>query len=305
MTNLKKILDKIFFLRDIDSHYVLTFFNSIQISIRHQCSFKYKPAEMYGLTKIKRSPELIVSLTSYPKRINVVHRVINTILRQKLKPDRLIIWLAAEQFPRGKHDLPKNLLDLEKFGLEIRWCEDLKSYKKLVPALKEFPEDIIVTADDDIYYDEDWLESLYNAYLKNTNNIYVRRAIKLSIKDNNLIPLSSRLCRKINMRDPDYMNQMLGGSGCLYPPGSLYKDVICPEKFINILPYNDDVFFWAMAVMNKTKIDVIAPDKTLHFVDEVQSCGLCHINREIGDNNTYESILKCYPEIIEILGNNA
>jgi hypothetical protein len=35
-------------------------------------------------------------------------------------------------------------------GLEIRTCRDLRSVKKLVPALEEFPRAFIATADDDL-----------------------------------------------------------------------------------------------------------------------------------------------------------
>ncbi len=48
-------------------------------------------------------------------------------------------------------------------GLTIDWCEDIKSYKKLIPTLKKYPDAIIVTADDDLIYDNKWLEQLYNA----------------------------------------------------------------------------------------------------------------------------------------------
>ncbi len=136
----------------------------------------------YGVNLNKRSPQLIVSLTSHPARINYVSVAINTILRQRLKPDRVILWLAEEEFKNKEADLPDNLLSLKELGLEIKWCENLYSYKKIIPTLRECPNDIIVTADDDLYYAEDWLESLYNAYLKNPENIYVRRAVKVEVR---------------------------------------------------------------------------------------------------------------------------
>ena len=293
---------KIISFKNTDGHYILTIFKKIQISIKHKCSFDYKPAVSYGLNQIKRNPELIVSITSYPGRIHAVHKSINTLLRQSLKPDKIVLWLAKEQFPDGKAKLPEELLRLEELGLEIRWCEDLKSYKKLIPALREFPDAIIVTADDDIYYEKDWLECLYREYLKNKKNIYVKRAIKLDLCDNTIIPLSSRKCRQIDMSKPSFLYQMLGGSGCLYPPGSLYSDTVNGNKALEILPYNDDIFFWIMSVLNKTKIVVVQGfDRSLYFVDEVQQDGLCHKNREIGEQNMYNYVTGLYPELLEII----
>ena len=84
-----------------------------------------------GLSDCPREVSVIVSLTSYPGRINIVYRTIKTILTQTFKPDRVILWLSDEQF-KGI-PLPNNLTELEQYGLEIRWCQDIKSYKKLIP----------------------------------------------------------------------------------------------------------------------------------------------------------------------------
>ena len=156
-----KIFSKYFYIKDIDSHYIIKIFN-IRIRLKHKQYFDYKQTTSLGITKTKRKPEIIVSLTSFPKRINIVVKTINTILNQSVKPDKIILWLANEQFPNKEKDLPDELLDLKNFGLMINWCEDLRSYKKLIPTLNLYPNDIIITADDDIYYDKDWIESLYN-----------------------------------------------------------------------------------------------------------------------------------------------
>ena len=62
----------------------------------------------------------------------------------------MILWLADSEFPDREKDLPQNLMRLCKEGLQIKWTKDVKSYKKLIPAIKEFPEAIIVTADDGV-----------------------------------------------------------------------------------------------------------------------------------------------------------
>ena len=102
-----------------------------------------------GVNETKREYKVIVSLTTFPARINFVHKTISALLNQTFKPDSVVLWLAEEQFPDKK--IPETLLNLQKYGLEVRWCEDIRSFKKLVPSLREFPNDIIVTADDDIF----------------------------------------------------------------------------------------------------------------------------------------------------------
>ena len=134
---------------------------------------------------IYKDNNIIISLTSYPARINTVHTVINSLLNQNMKPYKIILWLAKPQFPNENKDLSQNLLNLIEKGLTIEYYErDIKSYKKLIPTLKKYPNNIIVTADDDIIYDKDWLEKLYKTYLKYPKDIIAHRITKFIYKKN-------------------------------------------------------------------------------------------------------------------------
>ena len=76
-----------------------------------------------GINTKKRKEKIIVSLTSYPKRINVVWITIETLLQQTVKPDEVILWLADSQF-KEIEELPEELKALQKRGLTIRFCDD-------------------------------------------------------------------------------------------------------------------------------------------------------------------------------------
>ena len=79
-----------------------------------------------------------------------------------MKPDKILLWLAEEQFPGREADLPNNLVkDAVEDKFELRWCDDIGSHKKYFYAMQEFPDDIIVTVDDDMYYDTDMIRRLY------------------------------------------------------------------------------------------------------------------------------------------------
>ena len=293
---------KIFSITDLDSHYIILLFGHIQISIKHKCKFKYQKAVEYGVTAEKRETPLIVSLTSFPARIKSVDKTINTLLRQRLKPDKVVLWLANEQFPQGRDELPKELLDLEKLGLEIKWCEDLRSYKKLVPSIREYPNAVIVTADDDVYYEDDWLESLYNAHLAHPGTIIVRRGVRIEFDGKKFKPLTARKSKTMDMETPSYLNQVLGCAGCLYPPGSLYPDILKPEKFMKLAPTHDDLFFWAMAVLNRTKIMMTVGYKaTIYSVENTQDVALKDVNVTDLVDKIYCEMSQEYPELINII----
>ena len=295
-------MKKLFSFRDFDTHYILTFLG-IQINIRHKVNFDYKPAVEYGVTRDKRSPQLIVSLTSFPARIDKIHLTINTLLRQNTKPDRVVLWLTESQFPNGLPDSLTRLLDL---GLEIKYCEDLRSYKKLVPSLREFPEDIIVTADDDMYYKEDWLEGLYNAYLENPKNIYTRRGCRTRVIDGKIEVIKPRDYNFEYNFPTDYNNLLMGGSGTLYPPHSLHNDIFNSDLIKSLIPTHDDIYFWVMGILNDTKVGVVGGfGYSFYCTDAASENGLCLNNTSSGSGMSSEEALKTisekYPEIIDKL----
>ncbi|MCF0120022.1 MAG: hypothetical protein HUJ65_00165, partial [Oscillospiraceae bacterium] len=96
-------------------------------------------------------PEIIVSLTSYPARIDAVGLVIERLLDQSYPADRIILNLADAQFKNRK--LPAKLKELESSGaVTINWCDDLKSHKKYFCTMQQYPEAVIITVGDDELY---------------------------------------------------------------------------------------------------------------------------------------------------------
>lgn len=251
-----------------------------------------------GITHVKRSPQLIVSLTSYPKRISVVHKVINSLLRQSLKPDMLVLWLAEEEFPKREKELPKSLLQYTKHGLTIKWCANYRSYKKLIPSLLEFPEDIIVTADDDSIYSEQWLEALHDSYLHYPTNIHGHHAFKYSFDEQYNI-IDSKIVTTAQTLSKSEM--LIGVGGILYPPHSLYKDITISHLYATLAPNNDDFWFWAMARLQGTPIRLIENYcDNIVCLDEAQNESLWNtINSHGAGSQQFQNIIGAYPQLKE------
>jgi glycosyltransferase involved in cell wall biosynthesis len=208
-------------------------------------------------SSVEHHPRLIVSLTSFPKRIPEIFFNLYSLLNQTTKPDILILWLGEEQFPHKENDLPTRVLDLKNYGLTIKWCKDIKAYTKLIYSIKEYANDIIVTADDDIYYPENWLELLYNSYLREPQYIHCHRAHRITFDNVGNIDYYKKWFWCISGHEASFLNFLTGVGGVLYPPDCLYKDVLNEELFMKLSPMNDDIWFWVMAVMNNTKIRVV------------------------------------------------
>lgn len=115
-----------------------------------------------GFRKNKRTDErIIISMTTWSKRIGNVPIVIDSILKNSLKPDIIVLNLSEEEFPRKEVDLPESINDLvRKNVIEIIWTQgNLKAFKKFIPTLKEYPDDVILAIDDDFIYPSDFIES--------------------------------------------------------------------------------------------------------------------------------------------------
>ena len=285
LQNLRSKLDGIFSVRMVDEHLVIRLFT---LKLCKKFAYKYDlyPVKEYGLNQETRNPKIIVSLTTFPARINTVYKTISTLLQQTVKPDKVVLWLAEEQFP--EKNLPENLTNLEQYGLVIKWCEDIKSFKKLIPSLREFPEDIIITADDDIFYPANFVESLYSLYLQNPHCINANRAFLVKKRKDKTYMMKSRSYVFDSTYLPRYSNEFMTGYGTLFPPKSLHSDVFREDIFMKIIPTNDDVWFWAMALKNGTKVNVNPNGYKLKLIIDrsVQDCALWRKNM----NNTTTGI---------------
>ena len=273
-------------------------------AIKRAYLYNQEAVDIYKKTHVIPSgpKEVIVSLTSFPARINVVHQTIESLLNQSFCPDKVVLWLAPEQFPNKEADLPQNLLNLKYKGLVIDWYHDIKSYKKLIPALQKYPDAVIVTADDDIIYNKDWLNKLVSAYKQDDSIIWAHRAHRIDEK--HLCEYDKWAFCIDEKSGASFKNFCTTGGGVLYPPHCFYKDV-CKEKlFIKLCPTGDDIWFWAMLVLNKNKIKLVNnPDRIINCIDGTQEDALWKINLTNNDIQLC-NIFKRYPKIVKLLCKN-
>lgn len=232
----------------------------------------------------QREPQIIISLTSYPKRIKTVDRVVNSILHQTVKPDKIILWLAQEEFPDKV--IPEEIERLQNNIFQIRWCDNLRSYKKLIPALIDFPEEIIITVDDDVIYPPNLIEVLYRSYLRERETIHCNRCHWIRLKEGKLLSYQAwKQQDEFKASNASYLNFLTGLGGVLYPPHCLDKKVFDRSLYERLCPTGDDIWFWAMAVMNGTKIK--RPKefiRTFEFIEGSQDSSLWDLNKFRNDS---------------------
>lgn len=249
------------------------------------------------------SKYVLVSMTSYPARINSVPATIRSILTQSFKPWKVVIWLAREQFPGMERDLPPELVQLQGKGLSIEWCEDIRSYKKLIPSLSKYPEKTIVTADDDIIYEKSWLAQLLIAHIGQPDAVVCHRAHRVLLDESGNFSPYKLWLKEIKDEIPSLSHLFTGCGGVLYPPGSLHMSVHDRKAFSSICPTGDDLWFWGMAVLNRSKILLVKDSNfKLDFVPGTQETALWIENVRVGGNDAMLRGLHVrYPEILDRL----
>lgn len=260
-----------------------------------------KPTENAIQDKLLDGKKVIVSLTSFPQRMQYLQKGLYSLMNQEYKPNMIILWLSEDQFPNRNYDLPDEILELQMYGLTIRWLQgDLRSYKKLIPALKEFPEDIIVTADDDLYYPSDWLKKLVDAYLASPKCIHCHLITRLIINNSVINSVKKENWMK---GTSSYYNKLLGGSGTLYPPHSLNQEVMNKTVFLDIAPTSDDIWFWAMAVINGTTIHWISNGiKELYYIEKTQENTPCLTKINDQEENLFKQHINAVAQKYGIIG---
>ncbi|MGU3390548.1 hypothetical protein [Sphingomonas sp. M1A8_2b] len=221
--------------------------------------------------------ELIVSLTSYPARFPTLANTLRSLLDQKTTPDRTILWLAYGD----ERTLPTDVLALVSQGLEICECADTRSYKKIIPALRAYPNAFIVTADDDIYYPPDWLGSLVEQFDPADPAILAHRAHMAAMKsDGHLTPYASWELdtQRIHDAPPHQLLFPTGVGGVLYPPRSLGDDALDEALFMQLCPTGDDLWlFWMAERAGTPHRRVPGRMKLVHWHGS-QEAGLVHHN---------------------------
>lgn len=204
----------------------------------------------YGLYNGEREVPIVVSLTSFPDRLESIHICLKSLLLQELKPDRIIVYLGNDS---SDEQITPEMQALKKYGIEYRIDSEknLIAHKKYFYAMQEFPDSIIVTADDDLYYPSNWLKSLYESYLKYPNAISARRVHKMRYDScGELLPYNNWIdqCRSEN--EPSFYLFGTGGSGKLYPPHILVKETFNDNVFMDICKFADDVWLKCMEVLS-------------------------------------------------------
>lgn len=210
---------------------------------------------------------LIVSLTSYGERLSDLKYTLYSLVTQSILPEKLVVWLAYNEI------IPEELRVFENFGVSFEFCEDIRSYKKLIPALIKYPEKFIVTADDDIFYKDNWLLELWNYHLIYPKDKITHIAHRIKFSSNGKLEKYNNWDFAVSTASGNLFPTGCGGT--LYPPQPVYSDFCKSELFMKLAPKADDVWFYFMGLLAGQKVRIVKhPQNKLKYVDIYKEYGL-------------------------------
>lgn len=236
--------------------------------------------------------KIIISLTSYGKRLETLPLCLTSIFNQTYKADKVILNIS------GKDSLPQSILKFQDKGLSIFHVPvDLKPHNKYYYTMKRYPEDIIITLDDDIIYPSDLIEKLLLSYKRFPNSVSAGRAHKMLFDGNgNLMPYL-KWERECNLYDCPSMDLFATGvGGVLYPPHSMNIELFNQTQIQRLCLYADDLWLKFMQLMQNTPVVLIKQERQHPpGIPGVYDNGLFLENKYNNRNDVYiQKIIKAY-----------
>jgi hypothetical protein len=227
------------------------------------------------------SGQLVVSLTSYGSRFRTLDLTIKCLLSQTIKSDRTVLWLSEQDL----EILPEKVKSLKSFGLEIRTTVDIGPYTKIIPSLNAYPGTFVATADDDIYYEPNWLRKLVAAYDPGDSTIICHRAHRVRLdSDGRPLPYSDW---DYEVPTPEKSRYLFptGVGGVLYFPNALPAEALVEERFKALSSKNDDLWLYWMEMLAGLSITTLGQKRPLINWSGSQRVGLYKTNTGAGAEN--------------------
>jgi len=225
----------------------------------------------------------VVSLTSFGNRIDSVYLAIESIAHGSALPSELILWLDdAARY----NSLPPALERLTRRGLTIQLSKNYGPHTKYYPYIasqREFSLPL-VTADDDIIYPRDWLQTLITAFERNPGVINCYRARVIEFRERRIAPYREwALCGSTS---PGWRNFLLGVSGVIYPSAFVAALQRAGNAFERCCPKADDLWLHANALRAGFKVRQIGKE-AVHFptIPGSQESAL-HFNNIVSGNDS-------------------
>lgn len=225
---------------------------------------------------------LIISMTSWPRRIKYVAKALFSIWKQNVDKElyHLVLVLAEPEFPNREKDLPTDLRLMIESGLvEIIWYnKNILSHKKLMPTLAKYPNNPILVCDEDIKRTEGWLKTFIEDHKKHPTDVLVGGCVfDIGFDNEKFNPV-----KRFKFDDPNCAGKIIknrrpanGFGGVLYPAHTFIDKRFYDENLMmKLSEYSDESWQFCFNIIE---------DRTIRWISK-------HFEHQHGQQaGTYES----------------
>lgn len=257
---------------------------------------------------------LIVSMTSWPKRIEFVAKAIHSILQQNVSKElyHIVLVLAETEFPNKEKDLPDDLVLMHNANLfEIIWTPtNTFSHKKLLPTLKRYPNNPILVTDEDLLRPQDWLKTFINDHKTYPNDVLVGGCVFDVCFDGDTFNPKKRF----KFDDCDCVGKEIihrrpanGFGGVLYPAHTFTDERFFDEELMmKLSAYSDESWQFCFNIMGDKTIRWISKHfEFQHYQQKGSMINSMTNLRSRNKNNSYiaiyNNLMTYFPEFKEKL----
>lgn len=240
----------------------------------------------------KNKTPVYISLTSIFDNQNILLQTLQSIIIQKTFINNIFLYLSEDSYILDKGFKNKQITNLNllhflennKDIIHIKWVENIGSYRKLLPLLKEkWNEDcFIITIDDDTFYNQNLIKNLLDDYEK----------YKCVINYRGFTPKFSSFnefhyYRRDNLKKLNMYNFPTGKGSILYKPYFFHKTqnlIFDKNKYLKYCKVKDDVWFYFIRILNNINCFI---DNKKYMKKDISSKGLyIHFNKKKNNSNT-------------------
>lgn len=241
--------------------------------------------------------EIVVSLTSYPRRINSVHRVVRSLFAQTMLPDRIVLYLSRDEFPNGEGGLPRELLACRGHDFKIRWVEgNMRSHKKYLYAVRDYPNALVITVDDDIECRNTLVSELVEAHHRFPHAVCGVRCHVINFTSEGSIAAYNKWILESGNHHPRTLNHPsmrlfpTSGAGMLLPPGSLPPQAFDEEAIKETCLNADDIWLKVMTALAGWPSLSIPGWQGVTTIEGTQEDSLWSTNAKGGNNRAISAL---------------
>lgn len=247
-----------------------------------RCAMLLKYLEK-NYNNLSSNSSYIISLTSYGYRLKSVWLTIQSVFNQSCKFAKVVLWVAYQD----KHLINEKLKLLEKSGLTICFCDDIRSYKKLVYTVKEYNDYNIITIDDDVIYSRDYFKKLINLHKKHPRCICCYRAHEIKFNGKFILPYKEWGFHSLGIKGPSMKIMPIGIGGVLYPAGTFLFEDFDFTVINEVAPFSDDIYFKWIEMEKRVCVVKVYKNKkhNPYYIANTQENSLKMMNVVSGNNN--------------------